>query len=61
MVEYSVTLPYHYDGVSEYACEHALTEPRTCGKRVGRFCRKQLDAKEYEPPFCKGAAHPTHL
>lgn len=57
MVEYSLTDPFHYDGVSEYACQNALKDPPTCRNRVGRFCGKHLGPKEHEPPHCEGM-HP---
>lgn len=47
--------PYHYDGVSEYAC-------RTCGRRVGRWCGNRLEENQVEPPFCDGQGeHPIVL
>lgn len=57
-VEYSLDSKYHYDGVSENACVNALKENPTCANRIGRFCHRQLEDGEVEPPFCKGQKHP---
>ncbi len=51
MVEYDLSSPYHYDGVSEYACERG-------DYRVGRWCGGGLLMGEVEPPFCTGGPHP---
>lgn len=65
MVEYPLTSPVHYDGVSEYACQNALganeLSKTTCDYRIGRFCGKPLAKSEMEPPYCNGKAHPLHL
>ena len=41
MVEYDITHPEHYDGISEITCED-------CGTRFGRWSKKELGSGEYE-------------
>lgn len=59
LVEYPITDPNHYDGISEIACVNALNGGE-CRYRRGRFCGKPLASKESEPPFCTGESHPMH-
>lgn len=43
-LEYAYNHPAHYDGVSEWVCEH-------CGKRIGRWSGKELKNGECELPY----------
>lgn len=60
MVEYEGMHPEHYDGTSEYACKNSKLDKPTCRWRVGRFCGKILQPKEFERRFCTGGSHPMH-
>lgn len=44
LFEYDGMHPQHYDGVSEVRCQ-------ICGKRWGRWTRKELKENEYEPRY----------
>jgi hypothetical protein len=59
LVEYPLTDKYHYDGVSEYACENSLDalNPK-CDFRYGAFCGRTLSKGEVEPPHHQGGPHP---
>ena len=46
MVEYPLTDPEHYDGVSEIDC-------RECGARIGRWSGKELAEGEAELAFAR--------
>lgn len=46
LVEYSWRSPNHYDGASEIKCHD-------CGKRYGRWTKKELGRGEEEPPYGK--------
>lgn len=62
MVEYDYNSPFHYDGVSEYACANAYeTGGKACDYKIGRFCGKVIGWKESEPAYCEGGPHPVHL
>lgn len=60
MIEYSLTDPNHYDGISEYACNNSLSpEGRVvCDYRIGRWCGRKLKENEVERRFCVGLPHP---
>lgn len=55
LIEYPLTHPFHYDGVSEIRCTMEL-----CGRRVGRWCGNKLEDHEVEPPHCSGGTHPAY-
>lgn len=61
-VEYWITDPNHYDGVSEYSCSQAFEKTLdgkvACDWRIGRFCGKELKEDEAERRYCDGSEHP---
>ncbi len=44
LIEYDLTHPAHYDGISEIKCF-------TCKKRYGKWSGKVLRGKQYEKPY----------
>lgn len=46
-VQYAYDSPYHYDGVSEYAC----LSSGGCGYRIGRWSMRELASGEVEHPL----------
>lgn len=52
-VEYELTDPNHYDGVSEWRCQG-------CGNRVGRWSGKLLKEGESERRFAAPSKEDAH-
>ena len=46
MVEYEITHPNHFDGISEIMC-------LDCRARIGRWSGRELGEGEFEPRFGK--------
>jgi len=45
------TNKYAINEVSEFVCSD-------CGRREGRFCKRELVDSEVEPPYCDSREHP---